>query len=54
MWKAHSLRAVNQDLAKQDVLSTLDGSNCLIVMDWARKFLPPLQKANEGFFWEER
>ena len=40
MWKAHSLRAVNQDLAKQDVLSTLDGRNCLIVMDWAMKFLP--------------
>ena len=39
-WKAHNLRAVNQDLAKQDVLSMLDGSNCLIVMDWAMKFLP--------------
>ena len=40
MWKVHSLRAVNQDLAKQDVLSTLDGRNCLIVMDWAMRFLP--------------
>ena len=32
-WKAHTLRAANQDLAKQDVLSALDGSSCLIVMD---------------------
>ena len=37
-WKAHSLRAVNQDLAKQDVLSALDGGSCLIVMDWPWKF----------------
>ena len=39
-WKAHNLRTANKDLAKQDVLSMLDGSNCLIVMDWAMKFLP--------------
>ena len=32
-WKAHTLRAANQDLAKQDVLSALEGSSCLIVMD---------------------
>ena len=39
-WKAHNLRAVNQDLAKQDVLRKLNGNDCLIVMDWAMKFLP--------------
>ena len=39
-WKAHNMRVVNQEPAKQDVLSTLDGNNCLIVMDWAMKFLP--------------
>ena len=55
MWKAQSLRAVNQDLAKQDVLSTLDGSKCLIVMDWAMKFLPlHYREQMMGFFWEER
>ena len=36
----HNIRVVNQDLAKQDVLSKLNGNNCLIVMDWAMKFLP--------------
>ena len=39
-WKAHKMRVVNQDLAKQDVLSKLNGNNCLIVMGWAMKFLP--------------
>ena len=34
------MRVVNQDVAKQDVLSKLNGNNCLIVMDWAMKFLP--------------
>ena len=32
-WKAHSLRPVNQDIAKQDVLSALQGSSCHIVTD---------------------
>ena len=31
--KAHNLCAVNQDLAKQDVLRKLNGNNCLTVMD---------------------
>ena len=39
-WKAHTIRVVNQDLAKQDVLSKLNGNNRFIVMDWAMKFLP--------------
>ena len=38
-WQAHDVHAVNQDLTKQEVLSMLDGCNCLIVMDWAMKFL---------------
>ncbi|CAH1248588.1 Hypp8275 [Branchiostoma lanceolatum] len=39
-WKAHLLRAVNQDLAKQSALQQLDKHTALIVMDWAMKFLP--------------
>lgn len=39
-WKAHILRSVNQDSAKQDALKLLaDGDHVLIVMDWAMKFL---------------
>ena len=32
-WKAHILRSINQDEAKQDVLKTEDSSSALIVMD---------------------
>ena len=39
-WKAHLIRSSNQDEAKLDVLQKLDESSCLIVMDWAMKFLP--------------
>ena len=38
-WKAHIIRSVNQECAKQDILARLDQSSCLIVMDWAMKFL---------------
>ncbi len=38
-WKAHILRSVNQELAKSDVIETLDESSALVVMDWAMKFV---------------
>ena len=37
-WKAHILRSVNQEKAKQQVLDDLDNSSVLIVADWAMKF----------------
>lgn len=38
-WKAHLLRSVNQEEAKPDVLDQLNEESCLMVMDWAMKFL---------------
>ena len=40
-WKAHILRSVNQEAAKQDQLGmiTNTATYALIVMDWAMKFL---------------
>ena len=38
-WKAHILPSVNQDKAKQDVISNLNDSSALVVMDWVMKFL---------------
>ena len=38
-WKAHILRSVNQESAKQNVLYVLDDTSVLIVMDWAMKFV---------------
>lgn len=37
-WKAHVLRAENQDQAKQKILSTLKKEEALIIIDWAMKF----------------
>ncbi len=37
-WKAHILRAENQEQGKQDVLKKLDNHSALILMDWAMKF----------------
>ena len=39
-WKAHIVRAVQQDMAKSDLLDNLLPSQALLTMDWAMKFLP--------------
>ena len=39
-WKTHLLRTVLQEEAKQDALNKLDEETCLIIVDWAMKFLP--------------
>ena len=38
-WKSHLIRSVNQEEAKQDTLSQLDEETCLIIIDWAMKYL---------------
>ena len=38
-WKAHILRSIHQDQAKQDLLKQKDLNTALLVMDWAMKFL---------------
>ena len=40
LWKAHLLRTVVQEKAKQDVLTNLNKASTLLIMDWAMKFLP--------------
>ena len=40
LWKAHLLRTVVQEKAKQDVLTNLNKESTLLIMDWATKFLP--------------
>ena len=39
-WKAHVLRAINQERAKSKILDNLEKHQSLIVMDWAMKWLP--------------
>lgn len=38
--KFHTVRAVQQDKARSDLLDSLDKTQALITMDWAMKFFP--------------
>ncbi|KAL9956227.1 hypothetical protein ACROYT_G037675 [Oculina patagonica] len=39
LWKAHIVRSINQEEAKQDLLKTADATSAIVIMDWAMKFL---------------
>ena len=38
-WKAHIIRSVNEEQAKQDSMKSVDVTSAVIIMDWAMKFL---------------
>ena len=52
--KVHLLRSSNQDYAKQDVLQMLDEKSCLVIMNWAMKFLPLQYREQMSGFWIKR
>ena len=39
-WKAHILRAINQDPVRHEILENLEAESVLLSMDWAMKYLP--------------
>ena len=39
-WKAHLIRAINQDEARLSLLQGLDPASVPVVLDWAIKFWP--------------
>ena len=53
-WKAHLLRTVNQDEGKQYALAQLDSVSCLVVMDWAMKYLPQRYRERMSDFFGKR
>ena len=53
-WKAHLLRTVLQEEAKQTALNELDSGTCLIILDWAMKFLPLKFRENMREFFGKR
>lgn len=53
-WKAHILRSVNQDKAKQDVMRNLNDSSASVVMDWALKFLQMKYREKQSDWFAER
>ena len=53
-WKAHLLRSVNQEEGKQFALVHVDSASCLIVMDWAMKYLPQRYRERMSDFFGKR
>ena len=53
-WKAHLLRTVNQEEGKQFALVHVDSASCLIVMDWAMKYLPQRYRERMSDFFGKR
>ena len=53
-WKAHLVRSVAQEEAKQDALVQLDQEKCLIIIDWAMKYLPQHYREQMSEFFGKR
>lgn len=53
-WKAHLLRTVVQEEAKHEAMQKLDQQTCLIIVDWAMKFLPVKYRENMCEFFGKR
>jgi hypothetical protein len=53
-WKAHILRAQNQDQAKQDALRSLDSNTVLVIMDWAMKFTQMKYREKQSEWYGKR
>ena len=53
-WKAHQLRSVRQDMARTDILDTLDESSVLVTQDWAMKFLPQKYRESQSDWFGKR
>ena len=53
-WKAHMLRTVNQEQAKQETLGALNDQSVLVIMDWAMKYLPQRYREQMSDFYGKR
>ena len=53
-WKAHILRSVNQDKAKQDVIRNLNARSAFVVMDWVMKFLHMKYREKQSDWFAKR
>ena len=53
-WKAHLLRAINQDEARLNLLQGLNPASVLVVLDWAMKFLPRKYRESQSDWFGKR
>ena len=54
LWKAHILRSIHQDLAKIDLLESLNESSVLVIQDWAIKYLPRKYRESQTDWFGKR
>lgn len=53
-WKAHIVRAVNQDMSKSNIIENLKSNQALLIMDWAMKFLPQsFRESQQNWFGKQ-
>ena len=52
--KAHILRSVNQEQAKQEVIQALDETSVLVVMDWAMKYVQRKYREKQSDWFGKR
>lgn len=53
-WKAHLLRAINQDEARLDILRALNPSSVLVVLDWAMKWVPKKYRESQSDWYGKK
>ena len=54
LWKAHIIRSINQEEAKQDSLKTPDAASAILIMDWAMKFLQMKYREKQSDWFGKR
>ena len=55
-WKAHSIRSMNQEAAKQDQLKMIayNPESALLIMDWAMKFIQLRYREKQSDWYGKR
>ncbi|VDI16834.1 Hypothetical predicted protein [Mytilus galloprovincialis] len=53
-WKMHLIRSRNQNRARTNILSDMDDNECLIIADWAMKFLPRRYREGQTDWFAKR
>lgn len=53
-WKAHLLRAINQDEARLNILQDLSPTSVLVVLGWAMKFLPRKYRESQSDWYGKK
>ena len=54
LWKAHIIRSINQEEAKQDALRAADDTSAILIMDWPMKLLQMRYREKQSNWFGKR